>query len=450
VYSQPGLSIVDNDQRPDLRGGIDGTATSGNAMNGGRDNRAGESFPALGEGIQRSKPDRRVTAETSITAATTTTSKNTQDKNNEKNKIGDKPKKKHPASSTLSAMFKNAGADEAMRLKQRKAREEAKRREEARKTAFFGFEDYGGVSTATKTVTTPVSTLSNDRQPPPPPSDGQLKRNQRFADAFGIRKDERRTRSDSVFEDELTKVVYNDALKGYATDNVAFVMKIERKWKEFLSSGNASCSLPKMNRDMRIIVHEYAQFWNIKTESFDPEPNRYIHCVRFGDSKTPEPLLSVAYKVKTPVGLPEPQQSAVGRALERAVVPEQPVRKRLGKGLGDNGLSDFDSGVSGRFGSNHVDSNKGTGLSRRFVNSQNSSAANGISSGKIVTATRAPLKLAPRTNGSGLVEGGGGAVRQQDKRIIAEKEKSLKPQKEAPKTTNTFDAFGSDSDEESC
>jgi len=49
-----------------------------------------------------------------------------------------------------------------------------------------------------------------------------------------------------------------------------------------------------------------------------------------------------------------------------------------------------------------------------------------------------------------LVEGGGGAVRQQDKRIIAEKEKSLKPQKEAPKTTNTFDAFGSDSDEESC
>ena len=56
-----------------------------------------------------------------------------------------------------------------------------------------------------------------------------------------------------------------------------------------------------MNRDLRVIVHTYSDFWNISTESFDADPNRYIHCVRTNETRIPDPLLSAAYKLPAPI-----------------------------------------------------------------------------------------------------------------------------------------------------
>ena len=49
-----------------------------------------------------------------------------------------------------------------------------------------------------------------------------------------------------------------------------------------------------MDRASRAFVHQYAEFWDLKTESFDPEPKRYIHCVKILSTRAPHPFLSEA------------------------------------------------------------------------------------------------------------------------------------------------------------
>jgi len=42
------------------------------------------------------------------------------------------------------------------------------------------------------------------------------------------------------------------------------------------------------------MIHHYSDLWRIHTESFDPEPRRYINCVKMRDTKVPKLLLSEA------------------------------------------------------------------------------------------------------------------------------------------------------------
>eukprot|EP00978_Attheya_sp_CCMP212_P008100 scaffold18855_cov46-Attheya_sp.AAC.3 len=77
------------------------------------------------------------------------------------------------------------------------------------------------------------------------------------------------------------------------------LLKLERRWKAFLvDDATASIPLRSMERPLRKFVHEYSDFWNLHTESFDPEPKRYIHCSKMRDTSMPHPLLSQAVQTQ--------------------------------------------------------------------------------------------------------------------------------------------------------
>jgi hypothetical protein len=143
------------------------------------------------------------------------------------------------------------------------------------------------------------------------PSEGQLLRNQAFASALGVipatvRQQEvnynqgwaRPTGNDrqlDEFGNELSAVNYPDSLIVKAREKMGLLLKLERKWTTFLADDKAaSLPLNKMDRESRTFVHEYSDHWQLNTESFDHEPNRYIHCVKLRDTGAPKPLLSEA------------------------------------------------------------------------------------------------------------------------------------------------------------
>lgn len=71
------------------------------------------------------------------------------------------------------------------------------------------------------------------------------------------------------------------------------LIKIEKKWKSFLNDDqSASVSLYPMEKVVRAFVHEYAEYWKIQTVSYDPEPKRYVHCIKSRDTCAPYPLVS--------------------------------------------------------------------------------------------------------------------------------------------------------------
>lgn len=142
-------------------------------------------------------------------------------------------------------------------------------------------------------------------------SEGQLLRNQAFASALGVvpstmrqtqqnfnqgwaRPTDGASRLDE-FGNELDATLYPDSLIVKARENMALTLKMEKKWAAFLADDSAaSLPLNKMSRDLRVFVHEYSDHWKLHTESFDPEPHRYIHCVKLRDTSAPRPLLSEA------------------------------------------------------------------------------------------------------------------------------------------------------------
>ena len=88
---------------------------------------------------------------------------------------------------------------------------------------------------------------------------------------------------------------YSEELLRFAKDNVQLVYQLERKWCEFIADRvTPSCQLKPMNRALRTMVHHYSDLWRIHTESFDPEPKRYINCVKMRDTKVPMMMLSEA------------------------------------------------------------------------------------------------------------------------------------------------------------
>lgn len=154
----------------------------------------------------------------------------------------------------------------------------------------------------------------------------QLQRNRAFAEALGVKSAPQRhyasgwarpTTADGggemaanpEFRNDLDAALYPDGLIVSAREHrMDFLLKLEKRWKRFLNDDKAaSLPLNKMERSTRKFVHEYAEFWHLKTESFDPEPNRYIHCVKLPDTRMPVPLLSdVARNWRGPSSLPVP------------------------------------------------------------------------------------------------------------------------------------------------
>jgi hypothetical protein len=141
------------------------------------------------------------------------------------------------------------------------------------------------------------------------PSEGQLLRNQALASALGVAPSTVRTQKFKEgwarpigkqyeldeFGNELNAANYPDNLILQARERMTFLLKLEKKWINFLSDDtSASLPLNKMDRPLRTFVHAYSDFWKLNTQSFDPEPNRYIHCVKLRDTCAPQPLLSEA------------------------------------------------------------------------------------------------------------------------------------------------------------
>lgn len=141
------------------------------------------------------------------------------------------------------------------------------------------------------------------------PSQGQLLRNQAFASALGVAPSTMRQENYNQgwarptdtnpeldeFGNELSAANYPDSLIMQARERMGITLKLEKKWATFLTDDTAA-SLPmnKMDRPLRAFVHTYSDYWKLHTESFDPEPNRYIHCVKLRDTSAPRPLLSEA------------------------------------------------------------------------------------------------------------------------------------------------------------
>lgn len=153
----------------------------------------------------------------------------------------------------------------------------------------------------------------------------QMQRNRAFAEALGVKPAIQRhyasgwarpTTTEGAGDstkhellDELDAALYPDSLIMSAREHrMEHLLKVEKRWKRFLNDDKAaSLPLNRMNRSLRKFVHEYAEFWNLKTESFDPEPNRYIHCVKLSGTRMPRPLLSdVARNWRGPSSLPLP------------------------------------------------------------------------------------------------------------------------------------------------
>jgi hypothetical protein len=198
------------------------------------------------------------------------------------------PKKVAATLSVITKAVKKTDPEEIQR--QREAREEALRRA-ASANLPFGVQPQVQPSSLPplSSITAGTETLI---------SDAQLKRNMAMAEALGIKA----ARSDSgeekaAFVDELISVVYPDLLIIQAKERPGLLLKLEKKWTQLIKDeSSSSISLTPMDRPTRVFVHEYSDFWNLQTQSYDPEGKRYIHCRKQLDSRVPQPLLSEAVR----------------------------------------------------------------------------------------------------------------------------------------------------------
>ncbi|GAX25066.1 hypothetical protein FisN_10Lh262 [Fistulifera solaris] len=215
-----------------------------------------------------------------------------------------RPAEKKPPSKTLAnigSAVRKTDPEELQR--QFEAREEAIRRAMMSNLTFGSNPSAIGVGIA-KEIPKEISATSEG------PSIEQLNRNRAFAEALGVVPSTVRGFSGSLnsgwarpseglqldeYGNELNTTVYPDSLILQARDKMTVLVKLEKRWKTFLADDtSASLPLNKMDRPTRAMVHEYAAFWNLRTESFDPEPRRYIHCSKLQETRAPFPLLSAA------------------------------------------------------------------------------------------------------------------------------------------------------------
>lgn len=137
----------------------------------------------------------------------------------------------------------------------------------------------------------------------------KLERNRAFAEALGVKPATQRQQitgwsrptegevNPEEFKDELIAAVYPQELIALARERMQLLLKLEKRWKAFLEDDKAaSLSLYPTDKPGRKLIHHYAEFWSLKTESFDPEPKRYVHCNKLPNTHMPRPLLSNAIR----------------------------------------------------------------------------------------------------------------------------------------------------------
>ena len=307
-----GMLIIDDDVNPGLRGGVSqsynpNTNNSAHVVDWhGHRAQGGESFPSLPSAGPRTS-----------TGTESTTNPEQQASSTQQQK---KPK---PISKSLSKIGNVVHKTSKKQLeKQRKARELAMRKaelasmpfEEAVKRSLLG--DDGSTPSQMPTLRQPIRPLGHVE-----PTEGQLERNLKFSTALDVKPSTMRgclnsgwTRPTSSFRDELNEINYPDELIIEARERMTELLRFEKKIITFLKNDKAaSIPLKPMDRPLRKFIHHYSDFWNLHTESFDPAPNRYIHCVKLLETRAPQTLLSTAVRTwrgPTPAPLPPTAQSA--------------------------------------------------------------------------------------------------------------------------------------------
>ena len=335
-----GLLIIDDDENPGLRGGVynhrnQSRNTSGpwNSMNRNHPSEE-ELFPSLQDTVE-----------------TTVNMEQTNDplpprRNDKPNDANGKP----IISRSLQFISKTVSKTDPKEIaKQRKAREEMQRRaalsqmslQHPSSFSHNNFEIPRCISTPNLNLPTTAETSDLDLQ---------IERNRVLAQALNVTPASMRSNFKNSgwarpikpdrdeFGNELNLTVYPDSLMIQAKERVGEILKLERRWKAFLLDDKVSfVNLRPMLRDLRVIVHEYSDFWNLHTESFDKEPKRYINCKKLRDTRTPYPLLSDAVKNYKPsfatqfinsTGKAEMNMKTVNKMAPREF-PPGPERKPL-------------------------------------------------------------------------------------------------------------------------
>jgi R3H domain len=301
-----GMMVIDDDMNPSLRGGgrnigqvyqaYNNSQWSANRLTGQNQttNLQADNFPALNavttlppgqSPLNTNAPDFVPGGPGGVPRAASAPSQNPARQ--------PPPKKNLPPAKSLKIIagaVKKTTPEEAQR--QFEAREEARRKAVLSNLTF-------GANPASWDAPSSVPTSSMTYTP----TEAQMARNQAFADALGLAStpaSEARIVKGwarPTNPDVRTITQYPDSLILKARESTGQLLKLERKWKTFLEDDNAA-SLPlyPMARDLRAFVHEYSDHWKLHTESFDPEPKRYVHCVKLLDTSAPYPLLSDAAK----------------------------------------------------------------------------------------------------------------------------------------------------------
>jgi hypothetical protein len=232
-------------------------------------------------------------------------------------------------------------------MRQKKAREEMQRR--AMLANLWLTEGAASLSSPDQ-----AAASASGSSAPTGPTEGQLRRNQAFAAALGVapatvrpsfNKGWSRPTDGTIqldeFGNELNAAKYPDSLIMQARERMEHLLKLEKKWKAFLADDqSASLPLRPMDRPLRTFVHEYSDYWRLHTESFDPEPKRYIHCVKLKDTSAPVPLLSEAaraWRGPSSEALPRaprqtedtPSHQTAGQTTQSRDFPPPPEREPL-------------------------------------------------------------------------------------------------------------------------
>ena len=231
-----------------------------------------------------------------------------------------KPKKKSKTLSKISGIVKKTTNEE--KQKQWEAREAARRKAMMSNLTFgsnHASSNNNNTSNSSSLLTPPSLTLNDGSiiGEGDVATKEQVERNRAFAEALGVRKrsyasgwarptteeddgtgtgtveNNNDDNDDDHFRRELVATTYPESLVVQASDQIPLLMKLEKKWKLFLKDDKtASLPLTPMDKPNRAFVHQYAELWNLKTESFDPQPKRYVHCVKLLQTRMPRPLLS--------------------------------------------------------------------------------------------------------------------------------------------------------------
>lgn len=332
-----GLLIIDDDENPGLRGGVYNNNQSRNSTGPWNSNNRNqpfgeELFPSLQETVET--PDHMNQTNESLP----------QRGNDKQNDANGKP----VISRSLQFISKTVSKTDPKEIaKQRKAREEMQRRaalsqmslQHPSSFSHNNFEIPKSISTPNLHI--PATAQTSDL-------DLQIERNRVLAQALNVAPASMRSNYKNSgwarpikpdrdeFGNELNLTVYPDSLMMQAKERIGEILKLERRWNAFLLDDKASfVNLRPMLRDLRIIVHEYSDFWNLHTESFDKEPKRYINCKKLRDTRTPYPLLSDAIKnykptlqLTKPTGKTEVNAKAINKMAPREF-PPGPERKPL-------------------------------------------------------------------------------------------------------------------------